>query len=96
MRIGEDRGWLPRTADGNSAGGNQTPDMWLTNKACKTGIVQGVSYVASYPLTDILEQKEAVEEEVGEKMGMAYQVYVRADREKTRSLVQQAIDAGCQ
>lgn len=66
------------------------------NQACKTGIVQGVSYVASYPLTDILDAKEAVEEEVGEKMGMVYQVYVRADREKTKSLVQQAIDAGCQ
>jgi hypothetical protein len=29
-------------------------------------------------------------------MGMVYQVYVRADREKTKGLVQQAIDAGCQ
>lgn len=58
--------------------------------------MQGVSYVASYPLSDILAQKEAVEEEFGDKMGMVYQVYVRADREKTRSNVEQAIESGCQ
>ena len=55
-----------------------------------------MSYVASYPLSAILEQKEAVEEEAGEKMGMVYQVYVRADRAKTKGLVEQAIEAGCQ
>jgi L-lactate dehydrogenase (cytochrome) len=58
--------------------------------------VQGVSYVASYPLSDILAQKDEVEEEFGDKMGMVYQVYIRADREKTRSNIEQAIDSGCQ
>lgn len=29
-------------------------------------------------------------------MGMVFQVYVRADREKTADLVREAIDGGCQ
>ena len=52
--------------------------------------------MSSYPLTDILAEKEQVEEEIGERMGMVFQVYVRANREKTAGLVQEALDGGCQ
>lgn len=58
--------------------------------------MQGISYVASYPLTDILAEKAKMDEQEGNQMGMVYQVYVRADRDKTASLVREAIDGGCQ
>lgn len=54
-----------------------------------------MSYVASYPLDDILAEKAKMDELIGENMGMAYQIYVRADREKTESLVREAIEGGC-
>lgn len=65
-------------------------------QAAKTGIVQGISFVSSFPLTDILEEKEKVEEIIGEKMGMVFQVYVRQEREKTARQVKEAIEGGCQ
>ncbi|WVR06147.1 hypothetical protein IAU60_003177 [Kwoniella sp. DSM 27419] len=34
----------------------------------------GISYVASYPLTDILAEKETMEAQIGEPMGMVFQV----------------------
>jgi L-lactate dehydrogenase (cytochrome) len=52
--------------------------------------------VASYPLSDILAEKQSLDEEMGEKMGMVYQVYVRPDRVKTAAMVREAIDGGCQ
>lgn len=77
-----------------------SPDSLLNqltgHQAARTGIVQGISYVASYPLGDILSEKRKMDAESGEPMGMVYQVYVRADREKTASSVREAINGGCQ
>ena len=67
----------------------------LISQAAKTGIIQGVSYVASYPLTDILEEKAKEDEASGSSLGMVYQVYVRPDRSKTGELIRTAIDGGC-
>lgn len=63
-------------------------------QASKTGIVQGVSAAASYSLTDILAEKEKMDEETGRKMGLAYQVYFQLDRSRTEELVREAVDAG--
>ena len=64
-------------------------------QAAKTGIVQGISYVASYPLCDILDEKANMDEELGEEMGMVFQVYVRKDRVKNAAVVREAIEGGC-
>lgn len=65
------------------------------DKAAQTGIVQGISYVASYPLRDILDAKAEEDEREGYPMGMVYQVYVRPDRQKTATNIRMAIDGGC-
>lgn len=65
------------------------------HQAAKTGIVQGISYVASYPLCDILDEKANLDEELGDQMGMVFQVYVRKDRVKNAAVVREAIDGGC-
>lgn len=36
-----------------------------------------------------------MDEQIGEEMGMVFQVYVRRDREKNAAVVQEAIDGGC-
>jgi L-lactate dehydrogenase (cytochrome) len=64
-------------------------------QAAKTGIVQGISYVASYPLEDILAEKAEQEEQLGETMGMVYQVYLRKDRTKNAEMIQRAVEGGC-
>jgi L-lactate dehydrogenase (cytochrome) len=58
--------------------------------------VQGISYVASYPLVDILAEKEEQEDALGDKMGMVFQVYLRRDREKNAEVIRTAIEGGCQ
>lgn len=65
------------------------------DKAAKTGIIQGISYVASYPLADILDAKAVEDEREGSPLGMIYQVYVRPDREKTAANIRMAIEGGC-
>lgn len=67
----------------------------LTGQAAKTGIVQGISYVASYPLCDILAEKDEMDEQLGDKMGMVFQVYVRKDRERNKEVIREAIAGGC-
>lgn len=57
--------------------------------------MQGISYVASYPLCDILAEKEAIEEQMDAKMGMVFQIYVRKDRAKNKEVIREAIDGGC-
>lgn len=79
----------------NAVLGHPDGELNLTRAAAKTGIVQGVSYVASYPLVDILDAKAEQDEREGEPMGMVYQVYVRPDRVKTAEMIRTAIDGGC-
>ena len=64
-------------------------------QAAKTGIVQGISAAASYPLADILAEKEKMDAEVG-PMGIVYQVYLQYDSEKTEEIVREAVDGGVQ
>ncbi|OCF32007.1 hypothetical protein I316_06393 [Kwoniella heveanensis BCC8398] len=80
----------------NALLGHPDGELNMTRGAAKTGIVQGVSYVASYPLKDILAEKEVMDELIGEKMGMVFQVYVREDREKNAEVIREAIEGGCQ
>jgi L-lactate dehydrogenase (cytochrome) len=58
--------------------------------------VQAVSAAASYSLTDILDEKDRVDEESGRKMGMVYQVYFQRDRSKTEAQVREAVEGGVQ
>lgn len=51
--------------------------------------------MASYPLCDILEEKANLDEELGEEMGMVFQVYVRNDRAQNEAVIREAIDGGC-
>ncbi|WVF71068.1 hypothetical protein IAT40_005865 [Kwoniella sp. CBS 6097] len=80
----------------NALLGHPDGELNMTRGAAKTGIVQGISYVASYPLKDILAEKETMDEMIGEKMGMVFQVYVREDREKNAAVIREAIAGGCQ
>jgi len=36
-----------------------------------------------------------MDEQLGDKMGMVFQVYVRKDREKNKEVIREAIDGGC-
>lgn len=65
-------------------------------QAARTGIIQGVSAAASFSLTEILEEKDKMDEEIGGKMGMVYQVYFQSDRSKTQSQVEEAVAGGVQ
>jgi L-lactate dehydrogenase (cytochrome) len=47
-------------------------------------------------LTEILEEKDKMDEEIGKKMGMVYQVYFQTDRSKTRAQVEEAVAGGVQ
>jgi hypothetical protein len=66
----------------------------LNAQASATGIVQGISAVASYSLADILNEKDQMDEASGRKMGMVYQVYFQRDRSKTEAQVRQAVEGG--
>lgn len=68
----------------------------LMSQAAKTGIIQGVSAASSFSLTDILQEKDNMDEETGTKLGMVYQVYFQLDRNKTRDQVREAVEGGCQ
>ena len=46
-------------------------------------------------MCDILAEKEEMDEQLGDKMGMVFQVYVRKDREKNKEVIREAIDGGC-
>ena len=70
--------------------------MAADRQAAQTGIVQGISAAASYSLTDILAEKDTMEEQTGRKMGMVYQVYLQEDRSKSDELVREAVEGGCQ
>lgn len=46
-------------------------------------------------MCDILAEKEEMDEQLGDQMGMVFQVYVRKDREKNKEVIREAIDGGC-
>ena len=46
-------------------------------------------------MCDILAEKEEMDEQLGDEMGMVFQVYVRKDREKNKEVIREAIDGGC-
>ncbi|WWC62286.1 uncharacterized protein I303_104882 [Kwoniella dejecticola CBS 10117] len=80
----------------NALLGHPDGELNIVRGAAKTGIVQGVSAAASFPLTEILEEKAKMDEEMGNKMGMVYQVYLSRDREKNVEQLQQVLEGGCQ
>jgi L-lactate dehydrogenase (cytochrome) len=58
--------------------------------------VQGISAAASFPLSDILLEKEMMNQEINGSMGMVYQVYLEYDRSRTEERVREAVDGGVQ
>lgn len=61
--------------------------------------MQGISAAASFSLTEILAEKDKMDEELesqGRKMGMVYQVYMQTDRSKTKAQVEEAVAGGVQ
>ena len=80
----------------NALLGHPDGELNLTRGAAKTGIIQGVSAAASFPLIEILDEKERMDEELGGKMGMVYQIYVQTDRGRTEEIVKEAVAGGVQ
>ncbi|GFZ48900.1 hypothetical protein JCM24511_06649 [Saitozyma sp. JCM 24511] len=78
----------------NALLGHPDGELNITRGASATGIVQGISAVASYSLADILNEKDQMDEASGRKMGMVYQVYFQRDRSKTEAQVRQAVEGG--
>lgn len=56
--------------------------------------MQGISAAASFPLSDILAEKERMNEEMNSSMGMVYQVYLEYDRSRTEERVREAVEGG--
>ena len=80
----------------NALLGHPDGELNLTRGAAKTGIIQGVSAAASFPLVEILDEKEKMDEELEGKMGMVYQIYVQTDRGRTEEIVKEAVAGGVQ
>ncbi|WRT67533.1 uncharacterized protein IL334_004505 [Kwoniella shivajii] len=80
----------------NALLGHPDGELNITRGAAKTGIVQGVSAAASFPLEEILDEKDRMDEAIGEKMGLVYQVYLQKDRSKHEAQVREAVERGCQ
>lgn len=75
--------------------GHELGEFNLTRGAARTGIVQGVSANASQSFEDILAERQALEKQTGNKIGMAYQIYVNRDRSKTEAVMKEAREGGC-
>nr|XP_019044438.1 hypothetical protein I302_06349 [Kwoniella bestiolae CBS 10118]OCF23368.1 hypothetical protein I302_06349 [Kwoniella bestiolae CBS 10118] len=80
----------------NALLGHPDGELNITRGAAKTGIVQGISAAASFPLEEILDEKDRMDEAIGEKMGIVYQVYLQKDRSKHEAQVREAVERGCQ
>jgi L-lactate dehydrogenase (cytochrome) len=65
-------------------------------QAASTGIVQGVSAATSFPLEEILEEKNKLDKILPSPMGMVYQIYIQNDRERTKELIREAVEGGVQ
>ncbi|KAL7419471.1 hypothetical protein Q5752_006309 [Cryptotrichosporon argae] len=80
----------------NALLGHPDGEFNITRGSARTGIVQGVSAAASFPLAEILAAKEDMDDEIGQPMGMVYQVYFENDRSKTEARVREAVAGGVQ
>ncbi|KAJ9090661.1 hypothetical protein QFC19_009523 [Naganishia cerealis] len=78
----------------NALLGHPDGEFTLVRGAAKTGIFQGISAASSLPLHELLEEKERLDEELGSKMNMGYQVYLQSDRAKSEALVKEAVQGG--
>ncbi|WWC88941.1 uncharacterized protein L201_003856 [Kwoniella dendrophila CBS 6074] len=80
----------------NALLGHPDGELNIVRGASKTGIVQGISAAASFPLSEILEEKSKMDQEGGNKMGMVYQVYLSRDRQKNVEQLKEVVEGGCQ
>ena len=58
--------------------------------------MQGVSAATSFPLEEILEEKNKLDTTLPSPMGMVYQIYIQNDRERTKELIREAVEGGVQ
>ncbi|OCF60834.1 hypothetical protein L486_00474 [Kwoniella mangroviensis CBS 10435] len=80
----------------NALLGHPEGELNIVRGASKTGIVQGVSAAASFPLDEILQEKAKMDQDTGTKMGMVYQVYLSRDRRKNVEQLKEVVDGGVQ
>lgn len=78
----------------NALLGHPDGEFTLVRGAAKTGIFQGVSAASSLPLHELLEEKERLDEELGGRMNMGYQVYIQSERARSEAQVKEAVEGG--
>lgn len=78
----------------NALLGHPDGEFTLVRGAAKTGIFQGVSAASSLPLHELLEEKERLDEELGGRMNMGYQVYIQSERARSEAQVKEAVAGG--
>lgn len=78
----------------NALLGHPDGEFTLVRGAAKTGIFQGVSAASSLPLHELLEEKDRLDEELGGRMNMGYQVYIQSERERSEAQVKEAVEGG--
>ncbi|KAI5480917.1 L-mandelate dehydrogenase [Pseudohyphozyma bogoriensis] len=74
--------------------GHPLGEVNITRGVAKTGITQGISATASLSVVDICAEKKALEEKGSAPVNLAYQIYVNVNHEKTKKVMQQAIEGG--
>ncbi|WVW84347.1 hypothetical protein I302_106381 [Kwoniella bestiolae CBS 10118] len=80
----------------NALLGHPEGELNIVRGASRTGIVQGVSAAASFPLDEIIQEKANMDQESGNSMGMVYQVYLSRDRQKNVEQLKEVVDGGVQ
>ncbi|WRT68148.1 uncharacterized protein IL334_005123 [Kwoniella shivajii] len=80
----------------NALLGHPEGELNIVRGASKTGIIQGISAAASFPLSEILDEKAKMDKESGTEMGMVYQVYLSRDRQKNVEQITEAVNGGVQ
>jgi L-lactate dehydrogenase (cytochrome) len=78
----------------NALLGHPDGEFTLVRGAAKTGIFQGISAASSLPLHELLEEKDRLDDELGGRMNMGYQVYIQSEREKSEAQVREAVEGG--
>jgi L-lactate dehydrogenase (cytochrome) len=78
----------------NALLGHPDGEFTLVRGAAKTGIFQGVSAASSLPLHELLEEKDRLDEELGGRMNMGYQVYIQSERSRSEAQVKEAVEGG--
>lgn len=78
----------------NALLGHPDGEFTLVRGAAKTGIFQGISAASSLPLQELLVEKDRLDDELGCRMNMGYQVYIQSERQQSEAQVREAVEGG--